>query len=325
MYTFSNQSTVLSVSASSGWTLDTFDILNKKLLIVVSAAVLILGTTVFFENAEAQRPPSVTFDIPEDITVIQTAKDGADVEYIVTAFVTERPEDPVFPINCGDFSDTGGFFPVGTTTVICTVNDPEGRGTVDSPPFLVTVEVDQIGVILEEITEIWMFLREDILTALFSIQTTVDNIETEVTHPVHGLAEIKREVRNIEEVVTAPTVASFIDTETIDLDGHLTAGDFKLLMDITPFESVTGHVAMKVPCDKQGNTNLVILTGVAPAVTPLTMNFVGPLSNPGTSCLYHGDIGAGITDIAMINTGKNPVNFGPNEEGFSVTITIQGT
>jgi len=118
---------------------------------------------------------------------------------------------------------------------------------------------------------------------------------------------------------------SFIDTETIDLDATLSAGDFKLLMDITPFESVTGHVAMKVPCDKQGDTDLAILTGVAPDVAPITMDFVAPLSDPGKSCVYHGDIEAGITDIVLANTGKNSAKFGPNEEGFSVTITIQGT
>jgi len=35
------------------WAMDTFDVLNKKLLIVATAAVLILGTTVFFEDAYA--------------------------------------------------------------------------------------------------------------------------------------------------------------------------------------------------------------------------------------------------------------------------------
>jgi len=172
-------------------------------------------------------------------------------------------------------------------------------------------KIDQIeDPVLKLLNEIQLELKE-IWDAIIRIGDQVTNIEETVT--------------NIEETVTAPALASFIDTETIDLDGHLSAGDFKLLMDITPFESVTGHVAMKVPCDKQGDTDLAILTGVAPAVTPLTMNFVGPLSDPGTSCLYHGDIGAGDTDVALINTGKNPVNFGPNEEGFSVTITIQGT
>jgi len=147
-----------------------------------------------------------------------------------------------------------------------------------------------------------------ILDSLGLLQEDVDDI-SETVGDLQGI---------LEEI-------SFIDTETIDLDATLSAGDFKLLMDITPFESVTGHVAMKVPCDKQGDTNLAILTGVAPDVAPIIMDFVAPLSDPGKSCVYHGDIEAGITDIALANTGKNSVKFGPNEEGFSVTITIQGT
>lgn len=192
--------------------------------------------------------------------------------------------------------------PTGVTTLVGSLrNTPNGIAVVppssDVPPSSADDDIiDLLNILIDEVKEIW--------DAIIGIEETVSNIE---------------------EVVTAPTVASFIDTETIDLDGHLSAGDFKLLMDITPFKSVTGHVAMKVPCDKQGDTDLAILTGVAPTVTPLTMNFVEPLSDPGKSCVYHGNIGAGDTDIALINTGKKPVNFGPNDEGFSVTITIQGT
>jgi len=183
---------------------------------------------------------------------------------------------------------------------------------------------------------------QQILDILEDIQADVASILGLLLNPNFGLEHIKEEVGNIEsdvaiietqvdeistkvdDLISAST--TFVDTETISLTGNLKKGDYKLLMDITPFESITGHVAMKVPCDKDGETDIAILAGVAPAVAPITMNFVEPLSDPGNSCLYHGDIGAGITDIALANTNdKNQVHFGPEEEGFSVTITIEGT
>ena len=161
--------------------------------------------------------------------------------------------------------------------------------------------------------------------------------------PNFGLHEIKNEVKNIETQVSdvstkvdqmASEAGAFTDTETISLNGKLKNGDFKLLMDITPFKSTTGHVAMKVPCNKNSKTPLAIVTGVAPNVSPISMTPIAPLSSPGKSCLYHGDLSAGITDIALLNTGnptlpegedkdKKTVNFGNNEE-YSVTITIKG-
>ena len=116
----------------------------------------------------------------------------------------------------------------------------------------------------------------------------------------------------------------FVATETINLNGKLKSGDFKLLMDITPFSAITGHVAMKVPCDKKGETSLEILAGVAPKVASIKMEFVKQLSNPGKSCLYHGELKGSITDVALINNGEKKVDFGKGA-GHTVTITIAGT
>ncbi len=187
-------------------------------------------------------------------------------------------------------------------------------------------------------------LDQQILDILIGIQTNIASILGLLENPEFGLQEIKTEIRNIETQVTDISTKvdqisgpsnTFVDTETIPLNGKLKNGDYVLLMDITPFESSMGHVAMKVPCDKQGNTSLTIVAGVAPSVSPISMTYVAPLSNPGKSCLYHGDISEGITDIALLNTGsislpegedkdKKTVNFGENA-GYSVTITIKGS
>ena len=119
--------------------------------------------------------------------------------------------------------------------------------------------------------------------------------------------------------------ASLVATETISLTGKLMPGDFKLLMDITGYMSESGHVAMKIPCGADGEQLLAIVAGVAPDVAPIDMDYVAPLSNPPASCLYHGELPEGITDIALINTSDDRVKFfGKSSAGYSVTITING-
>ncbi len=116
-----------------------------------------------------------------------------------------------------------------------------------------------------------------------------------------------------------------MDTETISLTGRLGKGDFKLLMDITPYMSEAGHVALKVPCGADGEQLLSILAGVAPNVSPVELAYVAPLSSPPDSCVYHADLGEGITDIALANTSDESVSFfSRSSAGYSATITIHG-
>ena len=58
-------------------------------------------------------------------------------------------------------------------------------------------------------------------------------------------------------------------------------GDYILLMDFTPFAtSVEGHshIAMKIPCDKDGSPKATIVTGIAPNLKSLD---VGKAINNG--------------------------------------------
>ncbi len=128
-----------------------------------------------------------------------------------------------------------------------------------------------------------------------------------------------------EEMTEEKAGIHLVDTETIPLTGKLEPGDFKLLMDITGYLSESGHVAMKVPCGPNGEQLLAIVAGVAPDVAPIDMDYVAPLSNPPSSCVYHAEIPEGITDIALINTSDERVYFfGLSSAGYSVTITIHG-
>jgi hypothetical protein len=121
-------------------------------------------------------------------------------------------------------------------------------------------------------------------------------------------------------------------SQHIPLTGQLISGDYILLMDFTPFMiSPEGHshIAMKVPCNESGGPEVTIVTGVAPNLTTLDMG--GAISNgtlngnsldlsdEGTSCLYHAAIPSNITDIALVNTSGETLDF--DEGGYSVTVS----
>jgi hypothetical protein len=125
-------------------------------------------------------------------------------------------------------------------------------------------------------------------------------------------------------------------SQHIPLTGQLASGDYILLMDFTPFMiSPEGHshIAMKVPCNESGGPEVTIVTGVAPNLTTLDMGSAInngtldgsslDLSNEGTSCLYHAAIPGNVTDIALVNTSGETLDF--DQGGYSVTISAHAT
>ncbi len=130
---------------------------------------------------------------------------------------------------------------------------------------------------------------------------------------------------------------NLIISEHIPLKGQLDNGDYILLMDFTPFAtSIEGHshLAMKIPCHKDGSPKVTIVTGVAPNLKSLDIGIAinngtvdgkeVDLSVEGRSCLYQAELPNGISDIALINTSNETLNF---DEGgyYSVTISVHGT
>jgi len=129
---------------------------------------------------------------------------------------------------------------------------------------------------------------------------------------------------------------NLIVSEHIPLTGNLLSGDYILLMDFTPFAtSVEGHshIALKIPCDKSGAPKATIVAGVAPRFKTLNIGQAInngtldgkslDLSDEGYSCLYHTELSIGITDLALVNTSNETLNF--NEGGYSATVTVHGT
>jgi hypothetical protein len=126
-------------------------------------------------------------------------------------------------------------------------------------------------------------------------------------------------------------------SQHIPLTGQLISGDYILLMDFTPFlisPEGHSHIAMKVPCNESGGPEVTIVTGVAPNLTTLNMGSAInngtldgnslDLSNEGTSCLYHAEIPSNVTDIALVNTSGETLDF-DEQGGYSVTVSAHAT
>ena len=130
---------------------------------------------------------------------------------------------------------------------------------------------------------------------------------------------------------------NLVISEHIPLTGQLASGDYILLMDFTPFvTSIEGHshIALKVPCNEDGTPKVTIVTGIAPNLNTLNIgNAINngtlngdslDLSAEGNSCLYHAELPNNISDIALVNTSNQTLNF--NEGGYpSVTVSAHGT
>ena len=115
---------------------------------------------------------------------------------------------------------------------------------------------------------------------------------------------------------------------TIPLEGlTLKAGQYIELTDTTPVLVTDSHVTINVPCENGNNndpeSDIAVVAGVAPDLSPVELEFIAELSDPEDNCLYHVDIPENeddeVTDIAIINPGDKTVKFG---SGNFATISI---
>ena len=134
-------------------------------------------------------------------------------------------------------------------------------------------------------------------------------------------SQMAKEKMPATPATTADLMRHMLNTIHIDLAGKLAKGDFKHLIDTTPYMITDGHMAMKVPCGDKGEPLLTVLAGVAPDVKPVKLDMVEKLSNPPFSCVYHGALPGASTDVALANTSDKVVNF-RGSAGYGVTITI---
>lgn len=118
------------------------------------------------------------------------------------------------------------------------------------------------------------------------------------------------------------------DSVTVLLDGKtIPSKSFIHLYDSTPSIVSVGHVAAHLPCDSGGDTNVKVVAGIAPDVSPLNLTRVDKLSVLGTVCMYHADIpqqqGRNITDIALLNPTEQSITL-PDTTTVVIHVTEFG-
>jgi len=160
-------------------------------------------------------------------------------------------------------------------------------------------------------TTLSIFIAFVLFSSLISINGSVYSQET-TTQPQTNATENAAVHDETENATSAGHVVR--DSATVLLEGvTIPAGSFIHLYDTTPYKIVSGHVAAKLPCDTENATNVNVLVGQAPNVSPSELEFVSELSNAGELCLYHADLASDaentITDIAIQNNSTDDIDF----------------
>jgi hypothetical protein len=110
---------------------------------------------------------------------------------------------------------------------------------------------------------------------------------------------------------------------TVPLEGmSLDEAQFLLLSDTTPVRVGAAHIAINVPCNEAGDSDIAVVAGVAPDLQLVELDLVQELSFSVDNCLFHGDIPNNsdeVTDIAIVNIGTHTINF---NSGNFATLSI---
>ena len=111
------------------------------------------------------------------------------------------------------------------------------------------------------------------------------------------------------------------------------AGSYLHILDISPVQIYSGHLALHMPCNANGTSPILLLLGSAPSFQPVYLNkteILDSISSPGSMCIYHFYIGKTynnvkypITDIAILNPTNQSITL-PATSGATITV-IQTT
>lgn len=158
--------------------------------------------------------------------------------------------------------------------------------------------------------------------------TTAPPPQTTATAPSNSMGSMNMtsnaSVGGGESSAASAAATTTRDSVTLLLEGKsLPKGDYIELYDATPSKIVAGHFVAKVPCNSKGNSEVDLLTGVAPDFKSTNAEFVKELSTPGKLCLYHVDLVSDakntITDVAIKNNSTRDISFPPSS---SVSVGV---
>jgi hypothetical protein len=142
-----------------------------------------------------------------------------------------------------------------------------------------------------------------------------------------------------------PPPEELLTTSTVPLENlSLAPGDFIILADSTPVPIESAHVSMNVPCNAtaaednnittsttnanlEPSSDIKIVAGIAPDLKPAIPEYIAGLSRPEIGkCTYHVQLpqvlDQQVTDIGILNTGNQTVNF--SSGNFATISTSTG-
>lgn len=121
------------------------------------------------------------------------------------------------------------------------------------------------------------------------------------------------------------------DTVTLLLDWkRIEPNDFILIYDATPYHIMSGHVALRVPCDADGEPVITVQVGSAEdgLLEEPEMMLLDKVSEKGKMCVYHADLMSTheegkamgkITDVVLKNPHNKVVTL---PRGSSVVVGV---
>ena len=128
---------------------------------------------------------------------------------------------------------------------------------------------------------------------------------------------------NIQNNTTQDSFTT-MDTQTILLEGEsFPENSYIHLYDTTPYQIASGNIVAKLPCNDDSDTEISVLTGQAPALVPIELEYISDLSTSGGTCMYRSDINSSesnpITDIAIGNNSPDDIDF---PETSSIVVSV---
>jgi hypothetical protein len=124
----------------------------------------------------------------------------------------------------------------------------------------------------------------------------------------------------------AGTDTVIMDAVTLLLEGKtLSKGDYIELYDSAPYKIITGHLVVKVPCNSKSQSEVALMTGIAPHFKSNPAELISSLSTPGKLCLYHVDLTSDntntVTEVAIKNNSTHLITFPPSSSaGVGVDV-----
>ncbi len=123
------------------------------------------------------------------------------------------------------------------------------------------------------------------------------------------------------------------DTVQVILDfKRINANDFIHVYDSAPYHIMNGHVALKMPCDTDGNPTprVKVMAGNAEMgmFEELDMHLLEEVSRKGEMCVWHADLESTheedkalgkITDVIIMNDSNRPIRF---PVGSSIVVGV---